>query len=115
MLDLRFGLVRFLRHLAERMAQRELPKVNFLAFVNKDRVLIRTDGRQTYFASDVAYHKDKLDRGFDEIINVWGSDHHGYIKRVEASHRGLKRHKEVCSVIRRCGASSGGLKRHKEV
>ena len=56
---------------------------------DKDRVLIRTDGRQTYFASDVAYHKDKLDRGFDEIINVWGSDHHGYIKRVEASLEGL--------------------------
>ena len=56
---------------------------------DKDRVLIRADGRQTYFASDVAYHKDKLDRGFDEIINVWGSDHHGYIKRVEASLEGL--------------------------
>ena len=56
---------------------------------DKDRVLIRADGRQTYFASDVAYHKDKLDRGFDEIINVWGSDHHGYIRRVEASLEGL--------------------------
>ena len=56
---------------------------------DKDRFLIRADGRQTYFASDVAYHKDKLDRGFDEIINVWGSDHHGYIKRVEASLEGL--------------------------
>ena len=39
----------------------------------------------TYLASDVAYHKDKLDRGFDEIINVWGADHHGYIKRIESA------------------------------
>lgn len=52
---------------------------------DKDRVLIRTDGRVTYLASDVAYHKDKLDRGFDQLINIWGSDHHGYIKRIEAA------------------------------
>ena len=52
---------------------------------DKDRVLIRDDGRATYFASDVAYHKNKLDRGFDKIINIWGADHHGYIKRIEAS------------------------------
>ena len=48
-------------------------------------MLIRDDGRATYFASDVAYHKNKLDRGFDKIINIWGADHHGYIKRIEAS------------------------------
>ncbi len=65
---------------------------------DKDRVLIRADGRQTYFASDVAYHKDKLDRGFDEIINIWGSDHHGYIKRVEASLEGLGYDKNQLSV-----------------
>ena len=65
---------------------------------DKDRVLIRADGRQTYFASDVAYHKDKLDRGFDEIINIWGSDHHGYIKRVEASLEGLGYDKNKLSV-----------------
>ena len=52
---------------------------------DKDRVLIRDDGRATYFASDVAYHKNKLDRGFNKIINIWGADHHGYIKRIEAS------------------------------
>ena len=52
---------------------------------DKHRVLIREDGRTTYFASDVAYHKNKIDRGFDRLINVWGADHHGYIKRIEAS------------------------------
>ena len=52
---------------------------------DKHRVLIREDGRATYFASDVAYHKNKIDRGFDRLINVWGADHHGYIKRIEAS------------------------------
>ena len=52
---------------------------------DKDRVLIRKDGRATYLASDVAYHKNKLDRGFDQLINIWGADHHGYIKRIEAA------------------------------
>ena len=61
---------------------------------DKDRVLIREDGRATYFASDVAYHKHKVDRGFDKLINVWGSDHHGYIKRIEASLEGLGFSKE---------------------
>ena len=56
---------------------------------DKNRVLIRDDGRPTYFASDVAYHKNKIDRGFDKLINVWGADHHGYIKRIEASIDGL--------------------------
>ena len=56
---------------------------------DKNRVLIREDGRPTYFAADLAYHKDKVDRGFDKLINVWGSDHHGYIKRIEASLEGL--------------------------
>ena len=61
---------------------------------DKNRVLIRDDGRTTYFASDVAYHKDKIDRGFDKLINVWGADHHGYIKRIEASIEGLGFDKE---------------------
>lgn len=51
----------------------------------KDRVVRRANGQFTYFASDIAYHKHKLDRGFDKIIDVWGSDHHGYIKRVKAA------------------------------
>ena len=61
---------------------------------DKHRVLIRDDGRPTYFASDVAYHKDKIDRGFDTLINVWGADHHGYIKRIEASIEALGSRKE---------------------
>ena len=52
---------------------------------DKHRVLVRDNGKATYFASDVAYHKNKIDRGFDKLINVWGADHHGYIKRIEAS------------------------------
>ena len=52
---------------------------------DKDRVIIREDGRGTYLSADLAYHRNKLDRGFDTIINVWGADHHGYIKRIEAS------------------------------
>ena len=52
---------------------------------DKHRVLVRDNGKATYFASDVAYHKNKVDRGFDKLINVWGADHHGYIKRIEAS------------------------------
>ncbi|HEY9036273.1 MAG TPA: arginine--tRNA ligase [Pseudomonadales bacterium] len=51
----------------------------------KDRVLIRDNGVHTYFAADVAYHLDKLDRGFETLIDVWGADHHGYIARVRAA------------------------------
>lgn len=65
---------------------------------DKNRVLIRDDGRATYFASDVAYHKDKIDRGFDKLINVWGADHHGYIKRIESSIEGLGFDKEKLDV-----------------
>ena len=61
---------------------------------DKHRVLVRDDGRATYFASDVAYHKDKVDRKFDKLINVWGADHHGYIKRIEASIEALGDTKE---------------------
>lgn len=52
---------------------------------DKDRVLIRANGKHTYFAADVAYHHNKLSRGFGKIINVWGADHHGYIPRVRAA------------------------------
>ncbi|MDJ0778526.1 MAG: arginine--tRNA ligase [Gammaproteobacteria bacterium] len=51
----------------------------------KDRVVRRENGHTTYFASDIAYHMNKFDRGFDRVINVWGADHHGYIARVKAS------------------------------
>ncbi len=52
---------------------------------DKDRVLMRADGTPTYIAGDVAYHKDKFDRGFDRAINVWGADHAGYVARTKAS------------------------------
>lgn len=51
----------------------------------KDRVVVRENGAMTYFASDIAYHMNKLERGFDRIINIWGADHHGYIPRVKAA------------------------------
>jgi arginyl-tRNA synthetase len=51
---------------------------------DKDRVLLRSSGAPTYFAADVAYHERKLERGFDRLIDVWGSDHHGYVARVKA-------------------------------
>jgi arginyl-tRNA synthetase len=51
----------------------------------KDRVLVRENGQSTYFASDVAYHMDKLERGFERVIDVWGADHHGYVPRVKAA------------------------------
>jgi arginyl-tRNA synthetase len=51
----------------------------------KDRVLVRDNGQTTYFASDIAYHMDKLERGFERVIDVWGADHHGYVPRVKAA------------------------------
>ncbi len=56
---------------------------------DKDRVVVRENGQTTYFASDIAYHMNKLDRGFDQIINIWGADHHGYIPRVKAAMKAL--------------------------
>ena len=56
---------------------------------DKDRVVIRDNGQTTYFASDIAYHMNKLDRGFDQIINIWGADHHGYIPRIRAAMQAL--------------------------
>ncbi|WP_462320829.1 arginine--tRNA ligase, partial [Halochromatium sp.] len=51
----------------------------------KDRVLVRENGQTTYFASDIAYHMDKLERGFERVIDIWGADHHGYVPRVKAA------------------------------
>jgi len=50
----------------------------------KDRVLVRASGEPTYFAADIAYHKNKFDRGYENLVDIWGSDHHGYVPRVEA-------------------------------
>lgn len=51
----------------------------------KDRVMVRDNGQTTYFASDIAYHANKLERGYDRVIDVWGADHHGYVPRVKAA------------------------------
>ena len=51
----------------------------------KDRVLVRDNGQKTYFAHDIAYHMDKLERGFERVIDIWGADHHGYVPRVKAA------------------------------
>ena len=51
----------------------------------KDRVVVRQNGQTTYFASDITYHKDKFERGFYKVIDVWGADHHGYIPRMQAA------------------------------
>ncbi|MES9853547.1 MAG: arginine--tRNA ligase [Candidatus Thiodiazotropha sp. L084R] len=55
----------------------------------KDRVVVRDNGQTTYFASDIAYHLDKLQRGFERVIDVWGADHHGYVPRVKAALKAL--------------------------
>ena len=65
----------------------------------KDRVLVRANGQSTYFASDVAYHLDKFERGFDRIIDVWGADHHGYIARVKGAIRALGRDADAFEVL----------------
>jgi len=55
----------------------------------KDRVVVRSNGQKTYFASDIAYHKNKFSRNFDQVINIWGADHHGYVPRVKAMVKAL--------------------------
>ncbi len=56
---------------------------------DKDRVLIKQDGSYTYLTPDIAYHRDKLARGFEKLINIWGADHHGYIPRMKAAIQAL--------------------------
>jgi arginyl-tRNA synthetase len=56
---------------------------------DKDRVLVRSSGEHTYFASDIAYHQDKRERGFERQIDVWGADHHGYVQRMKAAYQAL--------------------------
>ena len=56
---------------------------------DKDRVVRRSDGQHTYFASDIAYHQEKRERGFDHMIDVWGADHHGYVQRMKAAFQAL--------------------------
>jgi arginyl-tRNA synthetase len=65
----------------------------------KDRVVVRANGLTTYFASDIAYHKDKFERKFDRIVDIWGADHHGYIPRVSAAVQALGHDKEQLQVL----------------
>ena len=66
---------------------------------DKDRVLIKSDGSPTYFASDVAYHMEKFERGFNRVIDVWGADHHGYVPRMKAVLSGLGHPPEALEVL----------------
>ena len=65
---------------------------------DKDRVLIKNDGTYTYLTPDIAYHEDKLNRGFDKLINIWGADHHGYIPRMKAAIEALGYDRETLEV-----------------
>jgi arginyl-tRNA synthetase len=65
----------------------------------KDRVVIKSDGRHTYFASDIAYHLKKIESGYEEMINIWGADHHGYVPRLEAVIEALGSEREKLKVL----------------
>jgi len=65
----------------------------------KDRVVVRENGLKTYFASDIAYHFNKLERGFDILIDIWGSDHHGYVPRVRAAMEAMETNPEQLTVL----------------
>jgi len=66
---------------------------------DKNRVLVREDGRPTYFAADIAYHLDKFERGFDRLIDIWGTDHHGYVGRLKAALKALGQPVEKFEII----------------
>jgi len=66
---------------------------------DKDRVLVRSNERPTYFAADIAYHQDKLARGFEHLINIWGADHHGYIPRMKAAVEVLSHDPDMLEII----------------
>jgi len=66
---------------------------------DKDRTVIKSDGELTYFASDIAYHRNKFERRFAKLINVWGADHHGYVPRLKAALRGLGYDPAVLQVV----------------
>ncbi|MDO7667635.1 MAG: arginine--tRNA ligase, partial [Pseudomonadota bacterium] len=65
----------------------------------KDRVVVRDNGQTTYFASDIAYHLNKFNRGFDTVIDIWGSDHHGYVPRVKASLEAMNENADRLKVL----------------
>lgn len=65
----------------------------------KDRVVVRSNGQTTYFASDIAYHRNKFERGFQRVIDVWGADHHGYIPRMKACIEASGHDKDAFQVV----------------
>ena len=65
----------------------------------KDRTVIKSDGELTYFASDIAYHRNKFERKFNKLINVWGADHHGYVPRLKAAMQGLGYDSSILQVV----------------
>ena len=66
---------------------------------DKDRTVIKSDGELTYFASDIAYHRNKFERRFNKLINVWGADHHGYVPRLKAAMQGLGYDPSILQVV----------------
>lgn len=66
---------------------------------DKDRTVIKSDGELTYFASDIAYHRNKFQRKFNKLINVWGADHHGYVPRLKAAMQGLGYDPSILQVV----------------
>ncbi|OGW71269.1 MAG: arginine--tRNA ligase [Omnitrophica bacterium GWA2_41_15] len=66
---------------------------------DKDRVVIKNDGSYTYVTPDIAYHKEKFEKGYEKIINIWGPDHHGYISRIKAACQALGYDKEKLSIL----------------
>jgi arginyl-tRNA synthetase len=66
---------------------------------DKDRAVIKSDGELTYFASDIAYHRNKLERGYQRLVNVWGADHHGYVQRLKAALKALGYDPELLQVV----------------
>ncbi|MEE9447195.1 MAG: arginine--tRNA ligase [Arenicellales bacterium] len=65
----------------------------------KDRVVIRANGQHTYFAADIAYHLQKANRGYDQLINIWGADHHGYVPRVKSAFKAMGKDPEALSLL----------------
>ncbi|MFH1783084.1 MAG: arginine--tRNA ligase [Candidatus Omnitrophota bacterium] len=66
---------------------------------DKDRVVIKSDGTYTYLAPDIAYHRDKFEKGYSKVINIWGPDHHGYVNRIKAACEALGFNKENLSIL----------------
>jgi len=74
-------------------------KTTELSKDDQDRVLVRSNEKETYVAADAAYHKDKFDRGFNRLINIWGADHHGYVERLKAGIAALGYDPAKCEII----------------